>query len=853
MKLQRNSTRALIATLLILGAGVAAHAVSSYLSPFRTAYPAAVGTKLDSCTLCHTSAPSLNAYGSAYRTNPNFQGIQGADSDGDGFTNLQEIQALTFPGNAADKPVIPPPDTAAPTISSFAISPTSSSLTVSITAFSANDNVAVTGYMVTESATKPAAGAAGWAAGAPTSYACAGAGTRTLYGWAKDAAGNVSNGATASTTITLPPPPDTAAPTISSFAISPTSSSLTVSITAFSANDNVAVTGYLVTESATKPAAGAAGWAAGAPTSYACAGDGTRTLYGWAKDAAGNVSNGATASTTITLPPPTDTAPPTISSFAISPTSGSLTVSITAFSANDNVAVTGYLVTESATKPAAGAAGWAAGAPTSYACAGDGTRTLYGWAKDAAGNVSNGATASTTITLPPPTDPTPPTISSFAVSPTSSSLTVSITAFSANDNVAVTGYLVTESATKPAAGAAGWAAGAPTSYACAGDGTRTLYGWAKDAAGNVSNGATASTTITLPPPTDPTPPTISSFAVSPTSSSLTVSITAFSANDNVAVTGYLVTESATTPAAGAAGWAAGAPTSYACAGDGTRTLYGWAKERHRQRLQRSNGIDNHHAAAPTDPTPPTISSFAVSPTSSSLSVSITAFSADDNVAVTGYLVTESATKPAASIAGWTAGPPATYVCSGGGARTLYGWAKDAAGNVSAGMTASTVVTLTRVSAPAMEMWSGTWFKVSTVGDRQRRPRIGYLHIRSWVSETGILGAILYSQDPETDRWISTELGLHYISGSPLKFLCWFEYAGEFAFAVSMNGSVTGEHLVRASIYAVGIRPDDDDDDDSDDDNVVGSRSNEGCFYINLQKNRRSELVGNLQLRRQIHC
>jgi hypothetical protein len=35
-----------------------------------------------------------------------FTGIEGQDSDGDGFTNLEEINALTFPGDPTDYPVI---------------------------------------------------------------------------------------------------------------------------------------------------------------------------------------------------------------------------------------------------------------------------------------------------------------------------------------------------------------------------------------------------------------------------------------------------------------------------------------------------------------------------------------------------------------------------------------------------------------------------------------------------------------------------------------------------------------------------------------------------------------------------
>jgi hypothetical protein len=115
---------------------------------FRTAYPDAVGTKLDSCTTCHsggsytppggklttlgscqwchyvtsygadlsdaTLLKTLNSYGLAYKNNGRnagaLQAIGGLDSDGDGFTNQAEIVALTYPGDANDNPTkVPAP------------------------------------------------------------------------------------------------------------------------------------------------------------------------------------------------------------------------------------------------------------------------------------------------------------------------------------------------------------------------------------------------------------------------------------------------------------------------------------------------------------------------------------------------------------------------------------------------------------------------------------------------------------------------------------------------------------------------------------------------------------------------
>ena len=114
---------------------------------FRTVYPNAVGTKLDSCTTCHGGGSyvaggktttlgscqwchyvtnygaagtpenllkTLNAYGTAYknagRNAAALTAISVLDSDGDGFANQAEIVALTYPGDKMDNPnAVPAP------------------------------------------------------------------------------------------------------------------------------------------------------------------------------------------------------------------------------------------------------------------------------------------------------------------------------------------------------------------------------------------------------------------------------------------------------------------------------------------------------------------------------------------------------------------------------------------------------------------------------------------------------------------------------------------------------------------------------------------------------------------------
>ena len=85
----------------------------SYLSTFESTYPAAAGSRIDVCNLCHNSpegGDARNPYGSSYDSSGrNFAAIENIDSDKDGWTNIQEIKSLTFPGDATDHPTTPPP------------------------------------------------------------------------------------------------------------------------------------------------------------------------------------------------------------------------------------------------------------------------------------------------------------------------------------------------------------------------------------------------------------------------------------------------------------------------------------------------------------------------------------------------------------------------------------------------------------------------------------------------------------------------------------------------------------------------------------------------------------------------
>lgn len=91
-----------------------AEARSAYLNAFNSQY-ATSNTALDICVTCHGSTKSVrNPYGQDVEAGINagsaitdaLVNIEALDSDGDGFINIDEISALTFPGDAGDFPTV---------------------------------------------------------------------------------------------------------------------------------------------------------------------------------------------------------------------------------------------------------------------------------------------------------------------------------------------------------------------------------------------------------------------------------------------------------------------------------------------------------------------------------------------------------------------------------------------------------------------------------------------------------------------------------------------------------------------------------------------------------------------------
>jgi hypothetical protein len=99
---------AIILILVGLTHPMPAVASSGHLFTARSTYPHIVGTRLDSCSLCHSPyLPLLNYYGlTLWAYDHDFQLIETYDSDGDGWSNIDEIMSLTNPGDPYDRPAV---------------------------------------------------------------------------------------------------------------------------------------------------------------------------------------------------------------------------------------------------------------------------------------------------------------------------------------------------------------------------------------------------------------------------------------------------------------------------------------------------------------------------------------------------------------------------------------------------------------------------------------------------------------------------------------------------------------------------------------------------------------------------
>lgn len=269
--------------VFIASFGTVAFAKEAVQQKFNTRY-GTTGTALDTCLTCHVDieGKTLDPYGKALKKYlSSFSKVESLDSDGDGYTNLQEITARTFPGKADSHPGGGTggggtggggtggggtggggtggggtggggtggggtgggtADTQAPSVpGSLAVSVSGSSLVLTWNASS--DNVAVTGYKVERSADQ-----SNWSEVALTpspGYSDSSVSLNVRYYYrvsAFDAAGNYSAPSSVASGLI-----ETQPPTVPSNLAVTTSTGMKLTWTA--STDNVGVSGYKVERS----------------------------------------------------------------------------------------------------------------------------------------------------------------------------------------------------------------------------------------------------------------------------------------------------------------------------------------------------------------------------------------------------------------------------------------------------------------------------------------------------------------------------------------------------------------------------------------------------------------------------
>jgi len=523
----------------------------------------------------------------------------------------------------------------------------------------------------------------------------------------------VKSGMSDSSVITATYVVDELAPTVTMLSIAggaTYTSSATVTVS-FNVQDNLSgVAGYYVGESSTAPALSSftsvsnTGTAATPESvSYSLsAGDGPKTIYVFAIDAAGNEFAGTSGTIVLNANGPVvtgatvkDNTAGVASGYC---TSGTVTTDAVTATPVSGTTVTAYAITatSASSAPVASDGSWSA-TPTYALPAGDGTQTVRVWAKDSLGVESSTHYDATivqdlsgpVVTAATVQDNTGGSLT-FCTSGTVTTSSSSVTATPVSGTtVAAYAITATSASSAPVASSGSWSA-TPTYALPAGDGTQTVRVWAKDSLGIVSS-TYHDTTIVQ----DLNGPSVTAAAVKDntggsltfcTSGTVTTSSSSVTATPvsgtTVAAYAITATSASSAPVASSGSWSA-TPTYVLPAGDGTQTVRVWAKDS--AGMVSTSHIDATivqdlngpvvTAATVQDNTGGSLT-FCTSGTVTTSSSSVTATPVSGTtVAAYAITATSASTAPIASSGSWSATP--TYnLPSGDGSQTLRVWAKD---------------------------------------------------------------------------------------------------------------------------------------------------------------------------------
>lgn len=401
------------------------------------------------------------------------------------FSHAQNVTVLnTIPATAPDFNLV-------------ASSSSTGSFSVKIQTGTAQENCAsFESFLFTDSANKPLASNAGFTRLCSVdveqneTVVLSGAdGARNLSLWVKDHNGIVSDFAKTHAVYL-----DSTVPTITLTAPSSLLKGGDSSTISFTASDAVTGLGTLILQFASDGVTfvdlGAVSTAA---TSYVWTVPSINTASAKIKfiatDIAGNTTAAVSSAFTIDSSSP---AAPAVALYSANPTN-SVNATLTISSCTDRPMI---FTSNSSTAPSSGSAGWqncttTPGAITAQASAGDGTKTIYIWAKDTAGNVSSSTTATTVLDQ---TAPGAPAILFSANSTTNEKKTSASTTLTVSSCTDRTKILITTSTATPLPADGNWQNCVTTAAAinftlspAIQDTSYTLRAWSMDASGNISS------------------------------------------------------------------------------------------------------------------------------------------------------------------------------------------------------------------------------------------------------------------------------------------------------------------------------------------------------------------------------
>lgn len=537
---------------------------------------------------------------------------------------------------------------------------------VKVGATSVPSGKSVTGYYLSENPTaNPTGATSGWKV-APSTFALSAVdGTHTIYVWARTKT-QVSARAQVNTFL------DRTAPTVSSFDVTPLTStvrSVAVTFTSSDAGGAAAsgITKYAVVNGTAVPDSTSTAWKLAAPTSVSLKGaNGVKTVSAFVKDAAGNVSPVASDTVTLNMPAPSvDLQLPAYTK------SQSVAVDLT-FTDGAGAGLAGYVLKETNSTPAASAT-WVQTPTTFKLSATNGSKTVYAWVKDKAGNISAVDSATTYWDNVAPT----------------ASLTISTASPTTDRDILVTGsgnalsgspiakYAAVDGTTAPTL-QSDWKDTMPTGLTLkVGNGVHNVSLFVKDAAGNVSAASTKQITLTPPKPTV-------SFKVNQKTVVGTTSVPiSISTTDpsGTGIKGYFLsaTDVSGTLTAATSGWKLVTTTFTVSTGDGLKTIYIWVKD-------GNNTVSNAASVQVRLDTTVPVATVTVTGNSTSSPVVTVAGTDTGGSGIKSYSLTLSSTAPDKddSLYWFANATDASNALSLATAtQTVYGWVQDNAGNVSA--------------------------------------------------------------------------------------------------------------------------------------------------------------------------